>query len=352
MNDDLGNKIARKVIDLFNELDLKSGKPVTRSNGVQEWTVLASIVAIIDDSEIKPITLTTGVKTLPDKFRAYSNGMMVHDMHAEILSIRLFNYYLLEKNCALVERDGDSFKLRSNIKLALFISEPPCGDVSMNHVASNLDDNEPWVPRKKQKLNRGRNNFGALGVVRTKPGRVDSLISLSKSCSDKLCLKQLTGICNTITSSIFNEPIFLDYMVTKNIAHEDFDRCFKSRFDLPNVHYLSVLSYDYDKYCFEKSDEKSSSPLSLLYLVPSKFTQVLNNGVKNGSYVKNKPPRSGGESIICNQNMMRKLQTIKSIDFPDYQTFKKSNEIRQELKKLGQDKLQDWIYTSDDNFQI
>lgn len=350
--DGLGNRIAKKVIDTFNELNIKSGKPVTRSNGAQEWTVLASVVAILDDSEIKPITITTGVKTLPDKFRSYSNGMMVHDMHAEILSIRLFNFYLLEKDCPLVDTTGDVYKLQNNIKLALFISEPPCGDASMNHIASSKDDNEPWIPRKRQKLNRGRNNFGELGVVRTKPGRSDSLLSLSKSCSDKLCLKQLTGICSTITSSIFNDPIYLDYIVTKNIADEDFERCFKTRFDLPNVHHVKLLTYDYNEYHFEKSYDKVASPLSLLYIVPTKFTQVLNNGVKNGSFVKNNPPKAGGESVISNQSMMKRLLRIKSVDFHDYLTFKQSNKERQELKKVGRTTLRDWICTSDDDFQL
>ncbi|RCK65680.1 tRNA-specific adenosine deaminase 1 [Candida viswanathii] len=352
MNDDLGTRIAKSVIDTFNGLNVKSGKPVTRSNGVQEWTVLAGVVAILDDSEIKPITLATGVKTLPDKVRVYSKGLLVHDMHAEMLALRLFNYYLLEKDCPLVDTTDGVYKLRDNVKLALFVSEPPCGDVSMNHVASLKEENEPWVPRKKQKLNRGRNNFGELGIVRTKPGKSDSLISLSKSCSDKLCLKQLTGVCNAVVSTLFEQPIYLDYLVTKNIDQEDFNRCFRSRFDLPNVHYLTLLTYDYDEYGFEKSEDKTASPLSLLHLVPAKFTQVLNNGVKNGSYVKNKAPKPGGESVICNWNMVDKLGTIKDIAATDYTTLKQSNARRQELKTLGRDTLQDWTCTSEDDFEI
>ena len=57
------------------------------------------------------------MKTLPDKVRSYSNGLMVHDMHAEILALRLFNYYLLEKDCPLV---GHSV-LKHDVKLALLL---------------------------------------------------------------------------------------------------------------------------------------------------------------------------------------------------------------------------------------
>lgn len=352
MNHELGNSIASNVIDTFNGLTIKSGKPVVRSNGVEEWTVLASVVAIVNNN-IMPITLATGVKTLPNKVRSYSNGLMVHDMHAEILALRLFNYYLLEKDCPLVEYLEDTRKLKCDVKLALFISEPPCGDASMSYISSSLTDNEPWTPRKKQKLNRGRNNFGELGVVRTKPGRSDSLISYSKSCSDKLCLKQLVGICNATTSTLFRDNIFLDYLVTKNLSFEDFHRCFRTRFDLRNAtHPLQLLAYNCDGYGFTKSEKKSPSPLCLLHIVPLKVIQVLNNGVKNGSFIKDKPPKKGGESIICNQHFMRKLKQIRDVDYPDYLTFKHSNKERLALKRMGKEKLKDWVLSNADNFLL
>ncbi|KAL6451500.1 SPBC16A3.06 tRNA-specific adenosine deaminase 1 [Candida maltosa Xu316] len=352
MNHELGNQIAKSVIDKFNALNLKSGKPTKRSNGIEEWTVLASVVVISPDDQILPITLTTGVKTLPDKVRSYSNGLMVHDMHAEILSIRLFNYYLLTKDCPLIEFENGKYRLKKGIRLALFVSEPPCGDMSMNYISSSKEDNVPWEHSSQEEVNRGRNNFGNLGVVRTKPGRSDSLISYSKSCSDKLCLKQLTGIGNAVTSSVFDERIYLDFLVTPKVMTEDFERCFYDRLNLPDVHRLQLLTYDYDKYLFGKADHKTPSPLSLLHIVPTGFTEVLNNGVKNGAYVKNKPPRAGGESTICNRNMIKQLKSIKEIDFEDYLTFKNSNTTRQTLKKAGREELQDWICTSDDNFDL
>ena len=155
---------------------------------------------------------------------------MVHDMHAEILALRLFNYYLLEKDCPLV---GHSV-LKHDVKLALFISEPPWRCIDVLHFLK--PNQQRTLDSTKKQLNRGRNNFGELGVVRTKPGRSDSLISYSKSCSDKLCLKQLVGICNATTSTLFKDSIFLDYLVTKNLPAKDFHRCFRTRFDLPEVH--------------------------------------------------------------------------------------------------------------------
>lgn len=211
----LGDLISKEVLKTFNNL-LNRGKPTVRSNGVKEWTVLASIVTI-DGDDVEPICLSTGVKTLPEKFRSYSKGLMVHDSHAETLSFRLLNWVLLDEcekiedggSSKLVEKSGELFKWKEGKKLALFVTEPPCGDASMSYITDELEDKTPWNKEelepvlKKQKVVRGRNSIDKLGVVRTKPGRTDSLISLSKSCSDKICMKQFTGLTNSVTSVSF-----------------------------------------------------------------------------------------------------------------------------------------------------
>ncbi|KAI5955961.1 hypothetical protein KGF57_003446 [Candida theae] len=355
MVNELGSDIATAVITEFNKLNAKSGKPTTRSNGVKEWTVLAGVVAITSDSKITPITLATGVKVLPDKVRSYSNGKVVHDMHAEILALRLFNYFLLEEASNLpsawVERYHNQVRFRKDAKLALFVSEPPCGDVSMNYLSSLLESNDSWTSSSTEGFYRGRNHFDQLGVVRTKPGRTDSLISYSKSCSDKLCLKQLTGICNAATSHIF-EPIYLEYLVVNNVDTADFDRCFKNRFQTENGHYLKLLKYKTKAYEFHKSDEKEPSPLSLLYIVPHNLLQVLNNGVKNGAFIKNKAPKPGGESIISNKSFLQKLTRICKVNESRYSQFKAFHNTRQAIKQEGRDLLQNWRPTSIDDFDL
>lgn len=355
MNHELGNDIATTVVKQFNRLQIKSGKPTTRSNGVKEWTVLASVVAVINN-EIIPITLATGVKVLPDKVRSYSHGGMVHDMHAEVLALRLFNYFLLGEasnaQSKWVMRHRSKFKFQQNVKLALFVSEPPCGDLSMNYLSSSFDSRETWASTAADGFHRGRNNFDQLGVVRTKPGRTDSFISYSKSCSDKLCLKQLTGVCNATTSHIF-EPVYLNYLVINKVDPADFNRCFRDRFQVgQDVHYIELLTYDNDDYKFHKSDDKEPSPLSLLSIMPHNFHQVLNNGVKNGAFIKNKAPKPGGQSIISNKNFMQKLTYLCQISQPSYNLFKMSNIKRQTLKFKGQELLQNWKHTSIDDFSL
>lgn len=367
-NDVLGDLIAEAALCAFSKLTCKSGKPSIRSNGVQEWTVMASVVAIMDNETIEPLTIATGVKVMPNRVRAFSQGFIVHDMHAEILALRLFNFFLLHE-CAKessiwVEQGGSNakYRLKPSVKLALFVTEPPCGDCSMEYLASSLDSNEPWTEQAELFLNdqfhRGRNNFDRVGVVRTKPGRPDSLISYSKSCSDKLCLKQLTGICNTTTALIF-DPIYLDYLVVNGVKTKNFERCFINRLSgiEPRVHHLKLLHYTNDGYEYHKAQDKEPSPVSLLYIVPSQFVQVLNNGIKNGAAAaKNKTPKAGTESIICNQSFItafnKLISTPSTIASPTYLQLKRSQVNRERLKNIGKTTLQNWKPTDDDEFSI
>ncbi|CAH2350318.1 tRNA-specific adenosine deaminase 1 [[Candida] railenensis] len=371
-----GNRIAECVVSTFNKLP-SHGKPATRSNNTKEWTVLASIVALIDD-EVVPICLSTGVKTLPEKFRTYSGGLMVHDLHAEILVFRLFNWYLLEEcsresdTSILVERTEEgSFRIKDGIKLALFVTEPPCGDSSMSYIINEFEDQTIWnscgdakdtaddIPSssKRKKVTRGRQYIDSLGIVRTKPGRLDSPISLSKSCSDKICMKQLTGITNCITSPLFPQGIFLDYLVldSAKFSQVDMERCFKERFTVEHVHPIKILEYGSNAvsaFGYSKEDKASTSSLSLLYVVLTKTRQVLNNGVKDGAYSKNKPPKKGGESLICNQKLFQKARPLLKTTAKSYVEFKDGQLERQKLKELGRQVLGNWTQTGQDDFAL
>lgn len=371
---DLGQRIADVVIETFNKLKVKSGKPIVRSNGVREWTVLAGIVAI-DQETIIPISVATGVKALPDKVRQYSQGLFVHDLHAEVLSLRLLNWWLLNE-AINVSQDKDSdvvqkattgnsrFEIKSGVKFALYVSEPPCGDASMGYISSDAtpwsrsdgDESrkrvgiEPDHPTKKARLNRGRQFYGQVGVVRTKPGRNDSLVTLSKSCSDKLCLKQAIGINNCFTSELFPK-ILLDYLILRKdkFRQLDIDRCFGR----VEGHKLKVLLYESDKYDFHKPSDgdASPSPLSLIYVVPTHTIQVLNNGVRNGSFVKNKRPKRGGESFLCNWSLATKFRQLTTIT-GTYLQFKQQNSRRQSEKDEVKGILGNWNHTSDDDFEV
>lgn len=74
------------------------------------------------------------------------------------------------------------------------------------------DDSTPWdIPDTEQGANKdsagfshtllnGRAHFSILGAVRRKPSRADAEPTLSKSCSDKLAVKQLTSLLSSQTA--------------------------------------------------------------------------------------------------------------------------------------------------------
>lgn len=357
------DKVALVVLSHYQSLPASS-KPIVRSNGVQEWTVLAGIAAVVG-SETIPLTVATGVKAMPDEVRLYSHGKIVHDLHAEILAIRLFNLWLLQeclalKECAngslLVEEYEGAFRLRTGIQLALYISEPPCGDASLAYMAG---DRESWsggvqdLTAKRQKILRGRSFFGRLGEVRTKPGRSDSLLTLSKSCSDKLCAKQVLGLTNTLTAPLFPENCFLRAIVLEQDVKADFDRSFAR---VSSEHPLELLKctrvfHNGKPKLVEGSDiVYAPSPLLALKIVPSSTTQVLSNGVKNGSYSKGKPPKKGGESIVSNWSMARLAQRVYEVREETYDGLKTGMASRQLLKKAVREQLLLWVQTLTDDF--
>ena len=77
-------------------------------------------------------------------------------------------------------------------------------------------DASPWeAPEKAQdQALPGRAYFSQLGIVRRKPSRPDAPPTLSKSCSDKLALKQCTSLLSSL-SSLLVDPFnaYIDSLV-------------------------------------------------------------------------------------------------------------------------------------------
>ena len=182
------------------------------------------------------------MKCLPASNVPSAHGVVLHDWHAEILALRAFNRFLVDECAALVSsgarvsdfvrrRDADEisrsvpqpFALRSDVEIHMYCSEAPCGDASMELTMDAQEDPTPWslpanptsaAPSEDVVL-RGRGYFSELGVVRRKPGtsaaacrglylinnpaisaRPDAPATLSKSCTDKIALKQCTSLLN------------------------------------------------------------------------------------------------------------------------------------------------------------
>ncbi|PYH94988.1 hypothetical protein BO71DRAFT_378300, partial [Aspergillus ellipticus CBS 707.79] len=133
--------------------------------------------------------------------------------------------------------ESTPFELHPALKIYMYCTCAPCGDASMELTMAAQDDPTPWeIPEQsdtdkqppqppsetqphpppppdpetetESKLLDGRAHFSKLGIVRRKPARADASSTKSKSCSDKLALRQV--------SSLISREMGLLVAVTRN----------------------------------------------------------------------------------------------------------------------------------------
>ena len=119
----------------------------------------------------------------------------------------------------------------------------PCGDASMELCMAAQEDPTPWtVPSRPDpntitatttstdspssptaNLLDGRAHFSLLGVVRRKPARADAESTRSKSCSDKLALRQVTSLLS-YPASLLVAPTESAYLAGLVLPEEEISR--------------------------------------------------------------------------------------------------------------------------------
>jgi tRNA-specific adenosine deaminase 1 len=178
------------------------------------------------------------MKCLPHNKLSSANGNILHDWHAEVVAIRAFNRFLLDEcmrisdvsshshshshstfihqrsNLERSDQQPQPFAIHEDVQIHMYCSEAPCGDASMELTMDAQEDATPWTsapPTVSSELGpdnagalRGRSNFSLLGAVRCKPSRPDAPPTLSKSCTDKLTLKQATSLLSSGTSTVIS----------------------------------------------------------------------------------------------------------------------------------------------------
>jgi tRNA-specific adenosine deaminase 1 len=183
--------------------------------------------------------------------------MVLHDSHAEVLALRALNRFLLDEVYAVLQNcdrqyvspfvsfrksevvqsqenlcSRQPFEIQRNVSIWMFCTEAPCGDASMEILMAEKEgDVEPWDREADGKeVLQGRGYFSALGEVRRKPSRRDAEATMSKSCTDKLTLKQVTSILCFPASLIIapTENAYLSGLIVPSTRYseEGFRRAF------------------------------------------------------------------------------------------------------------------------------
>ncbi|KAI1610616.1 hypothetical protein EDD36DRAFT_421690 [Exophiala viscosa] len=217
----LAQGIAHLALSTFDALPPRC-KPRRLEDGRREWTPMAAVVLATGDgpADLTCASLATGTKCLAASALPKCRGLVLHDSHAEVLALRGINHWLLREVQAILANPAYQspfleaafetgsannhqhesqapFRLKSQVSVHFFTTEAPCGDASMEILMESLPTGEaqPW-PTDHPDITalQGRGHFSMLGYVRRKPARADAEPSLSKSCTDKLSVKQFTSI--------------------------------------------------------------------------------------------------------------------------------------------------------------
>ncbi|KAJ0422392.1 adenosine deaminase/editase [Aspergillus carlsbadensis] len=282
----LPSRIATLVHFHFDGLPKRS-KPVVRDDGTAEWVPMTGIVLVKGENTpsetLTCIAIATGAKCLSARQIPQCKGLVLHDCHAEILAMRAFNFWLLSEchgvlaqedhpvqdtngrgndfNSPYIQRRQASisntdikrkpeppFEIQPDVRIYMYCTCAPCGDASMELCMAAQDDPTPWIiPPPESELDNtpsnsntgsasdtpllsGRAGFSKLGIVRRKPARADAESTKSKSCSDKIALRQVSSLLNYETSQLVapteNAYIAALILPEEEITRVGCERCF------------------------------------------------------------------------------------------------------------------------------
>ncbi|KAJ2313366.1 hypothetical protein IWW51_001155 [Coemansia sp. RSA 2702] len=304
----LADRIARCVVDQYAKLP-KRGKPAAKGTGPvkQEWTVLAGFV--VENTQTQALTcvaLGTGLKC-QHRQQLSAFGDSVHDSHAEIIARRALVVYLmgqlLEDPPQSIFAKQPTFTLHDYIRLHLYSSQCPCGDAAIESLQGTLGQHEQ-PPMKRQRTTidtsvvRGHQGFDTLGALRLKPGRADSIPTLSLSCSDKIARWNALGVQGSLLASLI-APVYIASMVIGDLYnHASIDRALNRRTaaaladkELPGGYRANVCEIHPTAVQFERSQtaltaanaEITTADASIYWHQGAPSSAALVNGVKQGS---------------------------------------------------------------------
>jgi tRNA-specific adenosine deaminase 1 len=230
------------------------------------------------------------------------------------------------------------FRIKDNVAIYFFTTEAPCGDASMEILMESFpsDAAEPWpVDGQTDVQLQGRGHFSLLGYTRRKPARADAEPSLSKSCTDKLAVKEFSSVLS-FPADLFIQKTASAF-IRSVVVYSDqyhatgYERAFGRSGRLSKLnsigHFFNVepLPVEFPRFAFDKSQRGSGalpqtaskvtnvSALSIRRTGSDRpdIVEVLINGVKQG--YKQWDERSSKASVVCRKKLWDLALSISSL---------------------------------------
>ncbi|QRV76644.1 hypothetical protein RhiJN_04659 [Ceratobasidium sp. AG-Ba] len=356
MESGLSDRVAQACIDEYRRHP--EFHPTARSNGVPQFTVLAAVALVhAQDENVHCIALGTGSKCLPHN-RLPKTGNALHDSHAEVIARRAAIRWFYQEILAARTPGADSpwiekqdnasrrWKMREGVRVWMYVSTLPCGDASTTALAINqpvemaeLKALSPMPIPEKGTTARGRDNYNALGWLRTKPARADAPPTISHACSDKIAFWSLVGFQGALLFQLMG-PIFfsgivfgdvLDQFSDSDVARvtEDCQRALVDRLILssgdvrpPELRIVfTEIQFPHARSQIAASSV-ASDPESHMWIAPNVLgtrgtTETIVNGFRRGVGPK-RQTISRFQPLTCKASMMRlHLAARKDIGLPE-----------------------------------
>lgn len=236
--EDLPDVIAALVLHKYDEL-----RHAEKSN--LPWFKMISGIVMVQNNDYQNgtvVVLSTGTKCIEAK-NLQTDGSVLIDSHAEILSRRAFQYFLysqIELNqrgvTSVLHHNGTKFEIKKDVSFFLFISSAPCGDCRIFAVSGT-----------DQSMDKHPNRI-CRGVLRIKLDGGNSTVPITKyetcsrlmvmSCSDKLLKMNVLGLQGSLLSTIM-EPVYLNGIIIGDLFQHShasralYERIEKSEFPNP-----------------------------------------------------------------------------------------------------------------------